>query len=180
MFKTIGKTYVRLFDEKWTEQAMEWYYDQDNAMFFYDFGPMKKNDFAGFVNVQDGLVFTIHDANFDSGCPIGMVMVHDIKWKAKVASIGIMIENEYRGAGRSKKAVAIVAEFLVNEMGIEKLVFEAIAQNTRVCEMVSCETKVEATLFNEAVFQGKRVNVYRYSMFKDAVLKTIENIAKKK
>jgi len=180
MLKKAGYTYLRLFEPCYIEQAKEWYYDTENATFFYEFGMMSNDDFASFVKMSNGMAFTIHDDRFDTKIPIGMVMVHDLKWKAKVASVGIMIEKEYRGQGHCKNAIFIVCDYLINELGIEKLVFETIGTNQRVDEILSADIKPEACLYNEAIFQGRRVNVVRYSVFKDEASKMIDAFFKKK
>jgi RimJ/RimL family protein N-acetyltransferase len=174
MLKQTKETYLRPFEPDQAKLMYDWFYDKDNAHYFFEYNnTMKVSDCAEHAKGTAGWVFVIYDA--DGDLPIGMVSIYDVKWKAKVAKIGIFLVRDKRTSGFSKDAMMIASDFIFNEMGFEKLVFETLACNTLAQKILDGYLKQEAILFDEAMFEGKRMNTVRYFVMKQEAVKILNN-----
>ena len=176
MLKKTATTFLRLYEAKDADFAKECYYDHENATFFYDFGPvMRHEDFVSLANLGNAHMFVVYDDN--SQVEVGLAMVYNIKWKARVASIGVMIKPEFRKMKHAMSATAIIIDFVINSLGIEKVICETLVVNDRVeTELSKNGFVLEGTLFNEALFEGKRVNILRFCAFKEDLQKRLQNV----
>ncbi|MBI4132459.1 MAG: GNAT family N-acetyltransferase [Candidatus Sungbacteria bacterium] len=99
---------------------------------------------------------------------IGNIGAHRIHLADRTAELGILIgEPDEWGKGYGTDAVLTLARYLFHELGLVKLVWQALSPNERSIRLAKrCGFEVEAVLKEEKFRHGRRVDVVRLAMFR--------------
>lgn len=159
------------FRAEYAEAYFRWYYDAQYQAYFRAFPdvPLTRKDFDRFDEfmVRGGVQsFVVVDK--ESGAAIGSMSYACLKPKAGVYIFGIMLDSAHQNKTTAIECIILLAFFLYNHKGCNKLVVEFLADNKQIQRITEKGGFTrEAVLKKESVINGQYVDEVRYFIFKD-------------
>lgn len=99
---------------------------------------------------------------------IGMVQLADERGFARIARVGVLIDESYQKKGAALEATKQILDYLFNSLDFRKVHFYVCQDDARVTElMIKGGLRKEATLKGTAFISGVYVDEVLYTFFKD-------------
>jgi RimJ/RimL family protein N-acetyltransferase len=116
---------------------------------------------------REGTTSSFAIVDLRSQAPVGSIGVHWLDWEQRVAEVGYWVAREARGRGLASRAVRLVARWVLQDCGIERLQLRADVLNAasqKVAEKAGFrrEGVLRSTRFSAR--QGRRVDFAMYSL----------------
>lgn len=150
------------------EECWRWINDPGIREWLASFLPVTEREEEQFFSRerQDGFSLAIKFKGEGHAC-IGTIGVHRIHRADRTAELGILIgkSNEW-GKGYGRDAVLTLCRYLFDDLGLRKLIWQALAPNERSIRLAKrCGFEIEAVLKEEKRRHGRFVDVVRLTLF---------------
>lgn len=108
--------------------------------------PFSRKQLWEYINSYDGDIFSSRQIRFmivanDSGSRVGMIDLYDFDPVNRRASVGILVDKDFRQSGYGKQSLAILETYCRDRLGLHQL-----------CVMAECGNKASLALFEGAGF----------------------------
>src|SRR5947209_10895401 len=101
----------------------------------------------------------------------GEIRVHNLDWQNLRAELGVWVAVQRRGAGLARRALALVAPWLLRECGLERVGLFTEADNAAMISAArGAGFRQEGTLRGYTLEQGRRVDNVALSLVRGDVL----------
>jgi RimJ/RimL family protein N-acetyltransferase len=162
---------------------VRWINDPDVRYFLEAYLPQNEQDEEKWVEnlskeKSRDIVFIIETK---AGKPIGLMGIHNIKWRDRVATTGALIgEKAYWGKGLGSEAKMLLLDYAFNTLNLRKMCSGAIAFNERsIRYSLRCGYKEEGRLRAHIFRAGRYWDLVQLAIFQEDFLKPQKKVRKK-
>ncbi len=166
-----GKNVVlRPVEKSDVPNLVRWINDPDVRRFLNNSFPQNERDEEEWVSSlskkTNNIVFALETL---SGSPIGVMGLHNIKWRDGVATTGAFIgEKEYWGKGLGSEAKLLLLDYAFNTLNLRKICSDVIAFNERSYKYsLKCGYKEEARLKSHIFRAGRYWDMILLAVFRE-------------
>lgn len=164
------KVKVVPFEPKHGQYIYQWFYDYRYQFFFREFiSPLTGEACEHFNDVMATTkTVPLMIENIETGEVMGMMTYQNLKRKAGVVRIGILLDEDCQHKTYCIEALIIIGDFLYNRLDYKKLVIEFLESDKHIHRIATQGGWIkEATLVRESVIDDEYVDEARYYMFKE-------------
>jgi len=154
-----SKTRLRAIEREDIPTFVRWLNDPAVRQYLEMYLPISRAEeeqwFEAYLKNSSSRIFTIIDT--EDGVSIGNVGLHELDWKNRCATLGIVIaEKEYWGRGYGSDAIAALLDFAFREMNLHRIQLSVYEFNQRAKRCYEkCGFRHEGRA-REAFFSGGR------------------------
>ncbi len=172
------KVNLRPVKEEDAEKFIQWVNDQEVTQYLIMFMPitlMQEKEWVKNVSCKDNELFLVIETK--DGEAIGTTGFHQINWKDRNASHGIMIGNKkYWGGGFGTEAGMLLFNYAFQELGLNKINSNLIGYNERSLRYhLGCGFKIVGRMRKQVFRKGS----FHDQIFVDLFPKDFKKVWKK-